>query len=545
MDTGAFCFSADLDLAPAGIPRLANTLVVLLVPELFSWYPDTIDDIRTTIRGAQGEVRLLARVARGAGLELALRLAAEGLPIEILLAPDVTWPVQAPVGLDFVRAPSGTTPAMLDEFALALSDVILTDPRSRSAPELVEKFNNRDRPVVPAGGALPRLPVAGPDLAGWLDVERLRWRRGLRHWCGRTEQFFSELVALHWRGARRSLARMHRCVARGWARHQIAYFAPEDRDRPEMNWRMAALDLAAIDDDVPIVARFNALDLSALHGSFLHRDTIWLAYLASAAAVFVAVFGSLHLWPFGAPGSVGWTALEAVILVGILLIFLLQWRSELQDHWTSCRFAAEQLRVARLCLPLLVVPWALRGTDMPQPDAFTARALNEVKRAVRDQGLPRLRPETGESVAESIRWLRLIITDQAGYHERNVERLERTDRNLHSLASVSFLFALGAVAGHLDGADAGWLLVFTAAFPAFAAAVHGVKTRLGIVHRIALSRQTQARLRSIDASLQRIDPVPRERAWADLRRLALDASDAMGTENASWHSLVRREKDDV
>jgi hypothetical protein len=38
-------------------------------------------------------------------------------------------------------------------------------------------------------------------------------------------------------------------------------------------------------------------------------------------------------------------------------------------------------------------------------------------------------------------------------------------------------------------------------------------------------------------------PSAPEEAWPKLRGLALEAADAMGEENLSWHGLVRRERD--
>ena len=91
------------------------------------------------------------------------------------------------------------------------------------------------------------------------------------------------------------------------------------------------------------------------------------------------------------------------------------------------------------------------------------------------------------------------------------------------------------------------LLLFTAAGPAFAAALHGAGTRLGIVHRAALSRGIEKELRQIDSNLIKLingthsskDPA------AEVRALASAAAEAMGTENTSWHGLVRRYKEEV
>ena len=91
-----------------------------------------------------------------------------------------------------------------------------------------------------------------------------------------------------------------------------------------------------------------------------------------------------------------------------------------------------------------------------------------------------------------------------------------------------------------------WLLLFTAAAPAFAAALHGTGTRLGIVHRTALSAEAELELARIDQALTAlIEAQPPTADWREVRRLAFAATDAMGRENTSWHGLVRRYRDEL
>jgi hypothetical protein len=93
-----------------------------------------------------------------------------------------------------------------------------------------------------------------------------------------------------------------------------------------------------------------------------------------------------------------------------------------------------------------------------------------------------------------------------------------------------------------------WLLLLTAAGPAFAAALHGAGTRLGIVHRAALSLDMERDLKRIGISLKKlIDDLPpvEQDAWREVRRLAFEAANAMGQESTSWHGLVRRYRDEL
>ncbi|HEX3996620.1 MAG TPA: hypothetical protein VHX39_36085 [Acetobacteraceae bacterium] len=548
---------AQIGARPVMPDRRINRTVVLVAPE-FLGAADEIERVRTTLRSARGEVRALVCVRGAGGLTLAAHLTEAGLPVDVLLASDIEpgddWPPHLSAAA--VRMPSGSTPEEMNDFALALSDIVMTGPDRLADPDLISKAEDQRKPVIPAGDALPALPVRHPDIAGWLHTGKRGWRILLCHASGRLEQFCLELSAFNWRGREEggrkdSRERLLRCVSVGWKKNWPPYFASEQPHDDERNWRKLAPDNKARDDTALIVERFNSLDHSALYGAFFHRDLIWVAYFLSAFAVFDAVMGSLKYFA----GGVGWPSAELVTLAGIVVIIAFLRATQLQDHWTSCRLAAEQLRIVRLCLPLFVVPSVLRSADKASPGTpiYTMRALEEVKRTVRDQGIPRLRKDF--SLAGAAAWLELIVADQASYHETNERRLERAEYRLHDWAAGLFLLAVLAVGTHYFhevrwiAAVVPYLLILTAAGPAAAAALHGVRTRLGIVHRIALSRDTRLELAQIQEGLAKLKlnlaNLPPERAWQEIRALALLASNAMWLENTSWHNLVRREKDDI
>jgi hypothetical protein len=124
---------------------------------------------------------------------------------------------------------------------------------------------------------------------------------------------------------------------------------------------------------------------------------------------------------------------------------------------------------------------------------------------------------------------------------------------LRYLTQAFFALALVAVVVHLVEVFSGshgesrWLLLFTAVGPAVAAALHGAATRLGIVHRSALSKEMERELRAIDTSLGEFLKAPKDTpaAWGQVRSLAYEAANAMGRENTSWHGLVRRYRDEL
>src|SRR6185437_791982 len=246
-----------------------------------------------------------------------------------------------------------------------------------------------------------------------------------------------------------------------------------------------------------------------------------------------------------------WGVLELITLIAVAGMVLSVRYSWLQDRWTACRFGAEQLRIARMSLPLLVLPPALATKDTPPTEAdddkeaeFEYQALKLIKRIVREHGLPRLDPGlTPEKAAE---WLDLIVENQITYHHRNERKLELAERRLRFGTQALFIIAIVAVVAHFL-VDAHWLLLFTAAGPAFAAALQGTTTRLGIVHRAALSVEAVESLAEVHDDLQALmkSPLPTPQAWSEVRRLAYRASTAMGRENTSWHGLVRRYRDDL
>jgi hypothetical protein len=206
-----------------------------------------------------------------------------------------------------------------------------------------------------------------------------------------------------------------------------------------------------------------------------------------------------------------------------------------------------------MSLPMRVLPPALATADTkPTGNARTSKevelglvALAQVKRIVRDHGLPRLEPAPKPD--QAARWLHWIIDDQTTYHHRNHHKLDRAEARLRFVTQALFATAMIAVLVHFCS-HAKWLLLLTAAGPAAAAALHGAGTRLGIVHRAALSLDMERELRQIGTDLKKlIDNPPRLEldAWSELRRLAFEAATAMGRETSSWHGLVRRYRDEL
>ena len=165
-----------------------------------------------------------------------------------------------------------------------------------------------------------------------------------------------------------------------------------------------------------------------VYGSYVYRDLIWVTHFLAAFAVLAAVAGALvqgnsswaQFW------RLFWGLSELVTLLCVLGLIFASRHFALRDRWTACRLGAEQLRIARMALPLLVLPRALSTIPTSAAAAtatekweFDARALEEVKRAVRDHGLPRRTDRLQPS--EAAPWVHCIVADQIDYHHRNHE----------------------------------------------------------------------------------------------------------------------------
>ena len=521
--------------APAQQTRTAEATrtVVLLLPEALGDLDAAA--LRSALNALPATARTLACVARPPTASFATILGELAGDAQILLGPDI----EAPATRAFVlRAPPSTLPEQQIEFAIALSDVVLIAPRSPQAA-VIRHLSELKKPTISLGEPVPAVPPLG-KATHRLDPEVPGWHAWGRWWFGRPEQTIMECLAFAWRGWNRaglaeSGKKLLQCASK-W--RPKAYFPK--------GWKELAPDRGALDATSPIVSRFEAMDRSALHGSYIHRDLIWVTHLGAAFAVLCAVTGQLF------EGRWGWGVAEfaALVAVGALVVWA-QW-IKLQERWTACRLGAEQLRIARMSLPLLVLPPALATADTPVTASHSPAgeieiehaALADVKRAVREQGLPKLDPSLTPSRAAD--WLRLIVADQIEYHYRNHHKLERAETRLGRASWAFFVASLAAVLAHFFY-DTHLILLATAAGPAFAAALHGAGTRLGIVHRAALSHDMELQLKEIDHNLEKIITASAVTvdAWAEVRRLAYKAAEAMGVENTSWLSLVRRYKDEM
>lgn len=92
---------------------------------------------------------------------------------------------------------------------------------------------------------------------------------------------------------------------------------------------------------------------------------------------------------------------------------------------------------------------------------------------------------------------------------------------------------------------ANWLLICTAFFPALAAAIHGVSTKLEITR---LADQHDATGHELDTLVDAINEAGRQPGWDGwirLRHLALEAARIMSDENGQWQQLIRHQETEL
>ena len=559
-----------------------HTLVILLAQELLNTETDADRHrVVSTLLRAGRSVRVLMRVQTNEQFEFAGQLRRAGVNLEILVGASVELPPRD-ADLAYVVMPQGPKEEdtnnqdaeakrdaekkrgaderrELNEFALALSDVLLADATCMGQ-ELVRRARSLGKPVIEPGEPLPPLPSRSSVSHG-LDPDAGWWRRRFRYIFGRLEQCLMEFLAI-------DLGFFGSAPGGGRWSAVVKCLNPKRRPRsyfPATDAVGGSPDDKANDPRSPIVGRYELLDRSALYGSSMQRDQIWITHILAASAVFAAVLGAISILCIDDCQKIQdhfWPIFEFVALFTILIVVFSVGRCRLHDRWTACRLGAEQLRIARLCLPALVVPPALSTRDKQVvlsehsegPSDRMFLALSEVKRAIRDHGLPRL-PSNG-APRRAAQWAHFLVIEQLNYHTSNHRKLERAEKCLRAIMTLSFLLVIAVVFFELVpylfkiscqclAIPKTLLVLCTAAGPAVPAALHSVATRLSIVHRIDLSATMMQELQEIANELA--DMTARaevtEQHWPTIRSLTLRAAGAMGRENTSWHGLVRLQQD--
>jgi hypothetical protein len=293
-------------------------------------------------------------------------------------------------------------------------------------------------------------------------------------------------------------------------------------------------------------ARFESADMAAKSAAGWHRDATWWIYGSAALAVFSAVAGAIHLWP-GQHG-IFWPVVELFSIALIVALFLKAKDRKWHEQWIGQRFIAEQVRYALMCLPALTAPnlfyapaWrsTVAGLELESPELWF------IQRTLHCQGLPRAsadgpfvacRPDV---MAQVKAYVTDVLKDQSKYHKRTAKKLHVAHRRLHHFSIGLFVVTALAVPAHFL-LHAKWLLMFTAFFPALAAAIHGLSTKLEIARLAWQHEETADKLDEIATAVRALDTTGESgwSVWLRLRELARVAAAAMSEENDQWNELI-------
>ncbi len=279
-----------------------------------------------------------------------------------------------------------------------------------------------------------------------------------------------------------------------------------------------------------------------------HRRFSWLSYLASALAVFAAVAGAIGLWP-GGHGSM-WPIMELVLIAGIVAGLSLAKSQDWHGRWINHRFIAEQLRYLGPCLPMLAIPAHFREPVWQAKDgqlSLVSPELLYLQRSLIHQGIPQPEnqrpylPSTWKAQQQQLELIRQELESQRRYHVDKHHRLHRQHEIRHWTSLVIFGLTFLAVILHFI-LHAAWLLIFTAFFPALAAALHGVSVKLEIGR---LAGQSHAAAKELAALLEAFSTVSPEESWYGwlrVRQMTLAAAHVMSRENLQWQELISHQK---
>ncbi|SFX55828.1 hypothetical protein [Marinospirillum alkaliphilum] len=306
---------------------------------------------------------------------------------------------------------------------------------------------------------------------------------------------------------------------------------------------------------------FNWSDTQARVFATRYRDDTWLIYYAAAFAVFCAVAGAIHLWPAPSQGiPFIWVFLEFVLLHFIVRRVLQSRFRNYHGRWMSFRFIAEQVRYLRLGYPLLVLP---NSYSVPVWEPVVERGRMELRlksaeawmlqRLLIAEGLPRC--ASGQPVyamtehnTETLQYIRAVLEEHRHYYLSSYHHLHREHTYLHRLAFGLFTLTFFAVTIHFFFTLPA-ILIFTAFFPAWGAAIHGILSQNEVVRVSSMAAQVWRELTTLKEAFELHEHLAgRATSWQrtqQLRELVEAASTILSNENQYWRSLFQHNHPDL
>jgi hypothetical protein len=311
---------------------------------------------------------------------------------------------------------------------------------------------------------------------------------------------------------------------------------------------------------------FNWSDAQAQAFSTRHRDDIWMIYYAAAFAVFCAVAGTLKLWPANQSGLLMIWAVSEFVLLRFIVAHVLKARyNDWHGHWMSYRLIAEQLRYLRIGYPTLVLPkvfmqpcWSVHEQQGQRQIQLLSAEIWLLQRILIAEGLPRSRDrqrvyQLTDHTEAALEYLQEILQEHRQYFSRSFHNLHRDHIYLHRLAFGLFAITFVAVTVHFF-VSISWILIFTAFFPAWGAAIHGILTHNEVVRMSAMAGSVWSKLTTLEEAADLYagslsQPVgTASEYWhrtRELRDLVQVLTRVLSDENQHWRTLLQHNHPDL
>ncbi|GAB2587418.1 hypothetical protein [Nitrincola alkalisediminis] len=304
---------------------------------------------------------------------------------------------------------------------------------------------------------------------------------------------------------------------------------------------------------------FTWADQQAHIYSSRHKHDIWVIYFAAAFAVLCAVAGTLKIWPASQDGlTLTWVFFEYFLLHFILRRVLRSRFNDWHGHWLSYRFIAEQLRYANIGYPQFVFPssfhhsyWTVQHNAL----SFRSAELWILQRVLKTQGLPK--SEAGYCLSDQnqvlLDGMQKVVDEHRSYFLNSYQTLHYEHSYLHKLAFGLFAVTFLAVTVHFF-VNLSWILIFTAFFPAWGAAIHGILSHNEVARMSAMSGRVWSQLDTFNDAfvLYRVRLLEPDKtalgAWdkaKELREMTRALLHILSEQNQEWRSLLQHNHPDL
>jgi hypothetical protein len=305
--------------------------------------------------------------------------------------------------------------------------------------------------------------------------------------------------------------------------------------------------------------RFEWSDVRANAAGGRHRSSVWLLYSLASLAVFAAVAGAVGI---GGNAEWFWSGFEVACLSGIVGTVYWSRHRRWHRHWLGHRFMAEQIRYLVMLQTFLAAPAPfreplfVRAISSRKGRCLASAELWLLQRALSARGLSAQfeRYELASANRSILAgFLCSVIRHQAAFHKATRKRATEMHENMHRTSMGLFVLAAVGVALHfspdwLGLHDATWPLLLTACCPAFAAALHGIDTKLELARIAAQSQQVRWRLMTMAETVSRTQRLSAHCDWSSIVRLrddAIEVASLLSQENVQWRNLIRHQATEI